>query len=166
MSRRTRSTARKASPPLERPVVLLVDDDPDWRLLVRDILAHCELAGPGPDVHEVGDGEAALQYLFSCDTSAGQLLPALIYLDCEMPRLDGLTMLKVIRRDPRLQHIPVVMLTGVGDEAEIRRAADAGASAYIVKPSAAEDLRRVINASASFWLVRHGHRKREIGQAA
>ncbi len=104
---------------------------------------------------DVPDGEAALQYLFA-DGDASRPLPALIYLDCEMPRLDGVTLLTIIRRDPRLRAIPTVMLTGVADEAEMRRATDYGASAYIVKPADAAELVRVIAASAAHWLRSYG----------
>ena len=139
-----------------KKVVLLVDDDPDWRLLVRDALAQSELAASVPiEIHDVPDGEAALQYLFA-DGDATRPLPALIYLDCEMPRLDGVTLLTIIRRDPRLRAIPTVMLTGVADEAEMRRATDYGASAYIVKPADASELVRVIAASAAHWLRSYG----------
>jgi CheY-like chemotaxis protein len=134
-------------------VVLLVDDDPDWRMLVRDALTQSDVAAHCPlDIHEVGDGEAALQYLFQLGRTSGNPLPSLIYLDCEMPRLDGVTMLSIIRRDPRLSRIPTVMLTGVADETEMRRASECGASAYIVKPPDVAELARVIAASAGYWL--------------
>ena len=71
-------------------------------------------------------------------------------------QLDGVTLLTIIRRDPRLRAIPTVMLTGVADEAEMRRATDFGASAYIVKPADAAELVRVIAASAAHWLRSYG----------
>jgi CheY-like chemotaxis protein len=147
-------------------IILLVDDDADWRLLVRDVLAQSEIAAQVRlEVHEAPDGEAALQYLFRQGGRSGPALPDLIYLDCEMPRLDGVTLLEVIRRDPRLRHIPTIMLTGVADEAEMRRASERGASAYIVKPPEASELARVLQASAGYWL-RKPDTNGSMGQAA
>lgn len=147
-------------------IILLVDDDADWRLLVRDVLAQSEIAAQVPlEVHEAADGEAALQYLFSKGGRSDPQLPDLIYLDCEMPRLDGVTMLEAIRRDPRLRHIPTVMLTGLADETEMRRASECGASAYIVKPSDVAELARVLQASAGYWLRNPGAHG-SMGQAA
>jgi len=132
--------------------VLLVDDDADWRMLVRDALAQCDLGrNVRLEMHEVTDGEAAMQFLQQ-GKRAGSLLPSLIYLDCEMPRMDGLRLLELLRQDERLRHIPAVMLSGLADEAHMRRACDSGASAYIVKPVEASELTRVVTASARHWL--------------
>src|SRR5688500_16614317 len=163
-----RRPARGRKPPRQPgKIVLLVDDDADWRLLVRDVLAQSEIASQFQlQVHEAADGEAALHYLFRQDGRSELPLPDLIYLDCEMPRLDGVTMLNIIRHDPRLRNIPIVMLTGVADEAEMRRATECGASAYIVKPPDLAELARVLHASADYWLRSRAGDAGTIGQAA
>ena len=145
---------RKAAPRRgQAKVVLLVDDDADWRLLVRDALTQAHTAAQGElEIHELGDGEEALQFLFRNEQRSSAPLPSLIYLDCEMPRVDGLTMLTAIRRDERLRDIPTIMLSGLADEGQMRRAYECGASAYIVKPCNAVELSRVVAASSAYWL--------------
>lgn len=137
----------------ERRVVLLVDDDADWRMLVRDALEQSQIAAESPlEIHEASDGEAALQFLRRQGDHAQAPRPHLVYLDGDMPRLDGLATLLEMRRDPRLQAVPTIMLTGVSDEASMRLAVRLGANAYIVKPSDAADLAHAISASAGHWL--------------
>src|SRR5688500_1068625 len=166
--RTARRPARGRKPPrLPGKIVLLVDDDADWRLLVRDVLAQSEIASQLQlQVHEAADGEAALQYLFRQDGRSELPLPDLIYLDCEMPRLDGVTMLNIIRHDPRLRNIPIVMLTGVADEAEMGRTADCGASAYVVVCAVVAEPARVLHASSGYWLRSRAQDAGPIGQAA
>lgn len=142
IGRRPDTTA--ASPP--QRVVLIADDDPDWRLLVRDALAG-ELP-TGVDVREAEDGHLALQFLMREGPHSDAPPVDLLYLDCEMPRVDGFTLLKLMRQSPRLRKVPVIMLTGVCDEASMRRAFELGATGWIVKPASLPDLKRSLIASA------------------
>ena len=149
---------RKISPPdaaamvPARPrVVLIADDDPDWRMLVRDALAD-EAAAGGLQLHEATDGQSALQFLIQEGAHSQSPQVELLYLDCDMPRMDGLTVLQRMRQSPRLRNVPVVMLTGISDEASMRRAFDLGASGWIVKPSSLPDLKRALIASARHLL--------------
>jgi len=130
--------------------VLLVDDDADCRSLVRDAIS--ETGGSG-SVVEVTDGMSALTYLHESVDKNGR--PGLIFLDVEMPRMDGLETLRRIKEDPRLRDIPVVMLTGVSEEIAMQRAAEYGANSYTVKPADAEAFLRTIMASTNYWLTVH-----------
>ena|GEM_PF-518150 len=130
--------------------VLLVDDDDDCRSLVRDAIG--ESGGSGAIV-EVTDGVSALNYLRENIEDNGR--PGLIFLDIEMPRMDGLETLRRIKEDPRLRDIPVVMLTGVSEEVAMQRAAEYGANSYTVKPADAEAFLRTIMASTNYWLTVH-----------
>lgn len=138
---------------VQKRVVLLVDDDADWRMLVRDALAESDVAQEMPlEVYEAEDGHVALKFLMREGEFAQAPQPNLMYLDCEMPRVDGITVLTAVRSDPRLRDVPAIMLTGITDEACMRRASEGGAVAYIIKPARLEDLRRAIDASAGYWL--------------
>ncbi len=105
-----------------RSRVLVVDDQITVRELQRSIL---ETAG-----YEVGtarDGREAL------DALTGDAVVDLVVTDLQMPNLDGIGLLEAIRADPERAELPVVVLTSMGDEADRRKGAQAGADAYLVK---------------------------------
>ncbi len=132
--------------------ILLVDDDPDCRLLIRDAIAECKVSN---SVFEAANGKEALEFLKRRGKFAGAPRPGLIYLDLEMPGMDGQATLKAIKADPELRDIPVVMMTGVCDEKEMRTAAENGANSYTVKPANVEQFLRTVLASTSYWLTIH-----------
>ena len=132
--------------------ILLVDDDPDCRLLIRDAIAECKVSNA---VFECSNGFEALEFLKRRGKHAGAPRPGLIYLDLEMPGMDGQATLKAIKADPELRDIPVVMMTGVCDETEMKRAAANGANSYTVKPANVEQFLKTVLASTSYWLTIH-----------
>jgi two-component system response regulator len=132
-------------------VILLVDDDPDCRMLIRDAIEECKV---GNEVHEAANGEEALIYLRQCE-QAGKPMPGLIYLDVEMPGLNGLETLEKIRNDPALLDIPVVMMTGVCGQTQMNLAAKLGANSYTLKPANAEQFLRTVLESTNYWLTIH-----------
>lgn len=132
--------------------ILLVDDDADCRMLVRDAIADSRVRNA---VFEVGSAEEGLQFLKREAQFADAPRPGLIYLDIEMPGLNGIEMLKRIKADSELRHIPVVMMTGVCDEQQLRSAAAAGANSYTIKPANAEQFLRTVIESANYWLTIH-----------
>ena len=132
--------------------ILLVDDDPDCRLLIRDAIAECKVSN---SVFEVANGAEALEFLKRRGRFAGAPRPGLIYLDLEMPGMDGQATLKAIKADPDLRDIPVVMMTGVADENEMKTAAANGANSYTLKPANVEQFLRTVLASTSYWLTIH-----------
>jgi two-component system response regulator len=137
----------------ERPItILLVDDDPDCRLLVRDAIAECKVSNC---VHEVVNGQEALDFLQRVGRFSDAPRPGLIYMDIEMPVMDGMTALQRIRSIPRLREIPIVMMTGVCDEAQMEQAAELGANSYTLKPANAEQFLRTVLASTNYWLTIH-----------
>ena len=132
--------------------ILLIDDDPDCRMLLRDAIDECKVSNA---VYEVGNGVEALEFLKRKGKYAGAPRPGLIYLDLEMPGMDGQATLKAIKADPDLRDIPVVMMTGVCDEKEMKKAASNGANSYTVKPANVEQFLRTVLASTSYWLTIH-----------
>ena len=126
--------------------ILLVDDDPDCRLLIRDAIAECKVSNA---VFEVANGAEALEFLKRRGKHAHAPRPGLIYLDLEMPGMNGQETLKAIKADPDLRDIPVVMMTGVCDEQEMKTAAANGANSYTVKPANVEQFLRTVLASTS-----------------
>jgi CheY-like chemotaxis protein len=79
----------------------------------------------------------------------------LIYLDIEMPGINGQTVLKAIKANPDLRDIPVVMMTGVSDERQMQMAAKTGANSYTIKPANAEQFLKTVVTSTNYWLTIH-----------
>jgi CheY-like chemotaxis protein len=137
----------------DQPItILLVDDDPDCRLLIRDAIAECKVSN---DVHEVSNGQEALDFVNRRGKYANAPRPGLVYLDIEMPAMDGQATLKAIKANPVTRDIPVVMMTGVCDEQQMKLAAANGANSYTIKPANAEQFLRTVLASTNYWLTIH-----------
>lgn len=103
--------------------ILIVDDDPNLRLLVSATLE----GDPRYRLLEAGTGETALEI-------ARKEKPDLILLDIAMPGIDGFNVCRTLKADPETRHITVVMLTALGQEADRKRGMDAGADSYFTKP--------------------------------
>jgi CheY-like chemotaxis protein len=103
-------------------MVLVVDDDPMTRTLVRGSLEQM-----GFEVAEAADGAEAL-------AAFSNLKPDLLLLDIKMPVMDGIETLKKLRKLPEGKYIPVIMLTGLADSDSAAKAAAAGATDYVTKP--------------------------------
>jgi CheY-like chemotaxis protein len=147
-------TATQSKDNAERPeiTILLVDDDADCRMLIRDAIAESKVCN---SVFEVSNGQEALDFLNRRGAWAQVPRPGLIYLDIEMPGMNGLEALKAIKNDPALSDIPVVMMTGVSDEVQMRIAAESGANSYTIKPANAEQFLRTVLSSTRYWLTIH-----------
>jgi class 3 adenylate cyclase len=102
--------------------VLIVDDDALNRTLLTKSL---ELDG-----HRTTALDNGFAALASLDTDT----PDLVLLDVEMPGIDGIEVLERLKADPRLQHVPVIMISGVEDTDSIVRCLEAGADDYLPKP--------------------------------
>ena len=127
---------------MPRPItILLVDDDPDWRTLVREAIAH---GFPSARTWEVPGGCDALDFLRCRGKYTTAPTPDIVYTDLEMPDMTGQELLKAVRSNPDLENIPVVLLTGVDDEARRREALFNGASGYILKSNHYKELRVTI----------------------
>lgn len=124
--------------------ILMVDDDPDDRMLAQDAFDECRIANP---LEVLEDGDALLRRLHS-----SPLLPDLILLDLNMPRKSGLEALTEIKADPRLRHIPIIVLTTSDSDDDVAAAYQLGASSYITKPVTFDGLVDVMRTIKSYWL--------------
>ncbi len=132
----------------EGPIILMVDDDEDDCLMVRDALAEVHLAS---DFRTVEDGEELMNLLYQRGRYREAPRPDLILLDLNMPRKDGREALQEIKADPDLRSIPVVILTTSDSGTDIRRCYDLGGNAYIRKPATFEGLVEVMRAICTYW---------------
>jgi two-component system, chemotaxis family, chemotaxis protein CheY len=103
--------------------ILVVDDFPTMRRIVRTMLSDLGYTR----VHEAEDGVMGLSHLRASPFD-------FVITDWNMPNLNGLEMLKEIRADAKLAHIPVLMVTAESKKENIIAAAQAGANGYVVKP--------------------------------
>ena len=112
-----------------RRTVLMADDDPEDLCLIGDAFRRAGLADA---LRTVNDGEELLEYLHS--PPEGETTPDLILLDLNMPRKDGRETLAEIKADPKLRHIPTVVLTTSAREEDVRACYELGANSYVQKP--------------------------------
>ena len=107
--------------------VLIVDDEPNVRRLSRKILSNTF------DVVEAEDGKQAIEIAVTQQ-------PDVILMDMMMPKMDGLTACHAIKKDPTTKSIPVIMVTAIGFELNIRLSQQMGATGYVTKPFSSQDL--------------------------
>ena len=130
--------------------ILLVEDNPGDARLMQEALAEAKIRNR---LQVIADGAEALAYLRRRDPFAGAGRPDLILLDLNLPGKDGRQVLAEIKRDEDLRRIPVVILTTSHAEADIARAYDLHANAYITKPLDIEQFITVVKSIEDFWLT-------------
>ena len=113
--------------------VLIVDDDPFIRKLIATTLEDVA----GFELHEAADGEQAVRV-------AGDIAPTIVFLDIEMPRLDGIETCRRLRELPAGPQARIVMLTAAGRDHE-RVAREAGANLFLTKPFSPLDLLKLVH---------------------
>jgi two-component system response regulator len=128
----------------------MADDDPDDRVLMKEALEENELPNK---ITFVEDGAELMDYLYK----KGKFLieetirPGLILLDLNMPRVDGREALRLIKSDPGLRRIPVIVLTTSKAEEDIIVTYDLGVNSFISKPSQFSDLVKVTRQIGRYW---------------
>ena len=141
---------------LKRCLILMADDDPDDRLLVKDALNECEAEARVADqLRFVDDGEQLMDYLLrrgEFSDHARSPRPDLILLDLNMPRKDGREALREIRADPGLRCVPVVVFTTSRAESDIKLIYDLGANSFVTKPVSFDSLVKTLSILARYWL--------------
>ena len=130
--------------------ILIANDDEDTRFLMQEALREVRSAIRSEFVE---NGEQVLDYLYRRGEYAGSNWdrPDLILLDLNMPRLDGREALTLIRYDPDLQQIPVVILTTSHRSGDILLCYRLGANSFISKPVTFEGLVEVMKTLCQYW---------------
>jgi two-component system chemotaxis response regulator CheY len=112
--------------------ILSVDDSASMRQMVK-----LTLAGAGYDIIEACDGKDAL-------TKAGSAVVHMVLTDLNMPNMDGLTLIRELRKLPSYRGVPIIFLTTESDEGKKAEAKQSGATAWITKPFKQEQLLAVV----------------------
>jgi CheY-like chemotaxis protein len=129
-------------PGLGLPLVIFAeDDDEDW-MLIEDALVDCEAP---LQVERVRDGVALLTRLKQGPD------PSLIMLDLRMPKKDGSEVLREIRQDTQLQHLPVIVMTTSKLDSDIFRSYCEGANSYVVKPVTFDLMAKALRELHHYW---------------
>jgi two-component system chemotaxis response regulator CheY len=118
--------------------VLVVDDDPFIRKLIATTLEDVTEF----ELHEASDGVEALEV-------ARRAEPVLVFLDVDMPRLDGIDACRRLREDPTTTGTTIVMLTADSGDSIERSAEEAGADLFLTKPFSPLDLLRLVDQLSS-----------------
>ncbi len=116
----------------EKPLLLIVEDNPEMQLFVADILMD------NYEIITANNGKAGMEKAFEC-------IPDLIVSDVMMPDMDGVEMCRILRADERTNHIPIIMLTARSSEVNQLEGLIAGADDYISKPFSPKILQLKVN---------------------
>jgi two-component system, response regulator len=133
-------------PTREQPTIVLVEDSADDELLTMRAL---KLSRIRNSLVVVRDGAEAIEYLL--DDSRPP--PQLVLLDLNLPKLDGLDVLKRLRSEERTRLLPIVVLTSSNETTDILRSYQLGANSYIRKPVDFDQFARAIRELGLYWLV-------------
>ncbi|AKU97196.1 Response regulator [Labilithrix luteola] len=134
-------------------MILLVEDNEDDEVLTLRALRKNNIAN---DVVVARDGEEALDYLFGTGAHAGRdasIVPQIILLDLNLPRLSGLDVLRRIRADERTKLLPVVVLTSSKEDEDIVNSYSLGANSYVRKPVDFAQFSEAVKTLGLFWLL-------------
>jgi CheY-like chemotaxis protein len=129
--------------------ILLVEDNPGDVRLTVEALRGAKVAN---ELHVVGDGEAAIDYLRQRGVYADAARPDLVLLDLNLPRIDGRGVLADIKSDPALAAIPILVLTTSAAEEDIARSYELHANCYISKPVDFNEFLAAVRSLEGFWL--------------
>jgi CheY-like chemotaxis protein len=137
--------------------ILLVEDSPSDADLTVEALEEGKILN---ELHIVGDGIEALQFLRHEGPYADAPFPDLILLDLNLPRKDGREVLKEIKDDKNLKRIPVIVLTTSTADEDVCITYDSHANCYVTKPVDIDEFIRVLRSMEEFWLtfVKFPHR--------
>ena len=129
--------------------ILLVEDNPGDARLVRELLHADER---GYHIHTVANGEEAMAFLYRQGDHRDAPRPDLILLDLNLPLVGGHDTLALIKKDPELLSIPVVVLTSSDAPSDITRIYQRHANAYLIKPTGLDHFATLMKAVEDFWL--------------
>jgi CheY-like chemotaxis protein len=133
--------------------ILLVEDEENDALLVQMAFKKNEIPNP---VRWVRDGLEAIAYLNGEGNFADRELhpfPGVLILDLKMPRMTGLELLAWIRDHPEFRVIPTIIMSASQLDSDVEKAYALGANTYMIKPSAFDDLARIVKLAHEYWAV-------------
>jgi chemotaxis family two-component system response regulator Rcp1 len=128
--------------------ILMIEDNAGDFVLTKEALENSKLLNY---LHHVEDGIEAMAFLHQEGIYKNYQLPGLILLDLNLPKKDGREVLAEIKSDPKLKHIPVVILTSSEAETDILQSYQIHANCYITKPVDLDQFMKTIKGIGDFW---------------
>ena len=138
--------------------ILLVEDSPDDALLIEHAFQRADLRHP---LSTVTDGEKAIEYLKGLEQysdRAAYPYPGLVILDLNMPGVSGFEVIRWMRSHPQAKLVPIIVLSCSSVPADVNRAYELGANAFMVKPANHRALEQLLSTIGEFWLASEGPR--------
>lgn len=131
--------------------ILMADDDPDDRMLMKKAMDHTRTKHR---IQFVENGSDLLDFLRNQGAYQDEKnqKPALILLDLNMPKMDGREALRLLKSDPELKRIPVIILTTSKAQKDIFETYDLGANSFICKPVRFQELVDIVVEIENYWL--------------
>jgi CheY-like chemotaxis protein len=129
--------------------ILLVEDNEGDILLTKEALEEGKISN---SLKVIRDGATMLHYLKEIAENFPAELPDLILLDINLPKKNGHEVLKEVKSNKSLKHIPVIMLTTSSSEVDILKSYQEHANCYLIKPMEVSDFLKVIEKIEDFWL--------------
>ncbi len=138
---------------MENKTILLVEDDPNDEALTLRAFAKQNIKN---QIVVVRDGAEALDWLFVRGAHANRdpgLIPQVILLDLNLPKVNGLEVLRAVRADPRTKRLPIVLLTSSKEDRDVIAGYDLGANSYVRKPVDFAEFAEAIRQLGLYWMV-------------
>lgn len=138
---------------MDNKTILLVEDNPDDEALTIRALKKNNI---GNNLTIAHDGVEALDFLFGTGAYAGrdtQNLPQIILLDLNLPKVDGLEVLRRIRADDNTRLLPVIVLTSSKEEQDLINSYSLGANSYVRKPVDFNQFIEAVRQLGLYWLI-------------
>jgi two-component system response regulator len=132
----------------EKPRVLLVEDNPGDIRLTQEALKESKM-----DVHldVVSDGEQAIEFLMKRGKYIDAVRPHIVLLDLNLPKKNGIEVLKEVKAHESLKKIPVIVLTTSDADHDISKAYSLHANCYILKPVDFDDFAKAVRLIETYW---------------
>ena len=130
-------------------ILLVEDSDTDLELTLRAL----KKANVANRIEVARDGEEALAFLFGERAGRSADNPRLVLLDLKLPKVDGLDVLRAIKKNPKTRTIPVVILTSSYEQKNIIESYNLGVSSYIVKPVEFDGFMAAVTELGLYWML-------------
>jgi CheY-like chemotaxis protein len=130
--------------------ILLVEDNPGDVRLTKEALRDAKVLN---EIYVAKDGVEAMEFLNKKGKFTEAPTPDMILLDLNLPRKDGREVLAEVKKDPKLKHIPVIVLTTSKADEDIIKTYNLHANAYITKPVDLNRFVEIIHALEDFWFT-------------
>lgn len=139
--------------PKKEVEILLVEDHPDDVELTLQAFRKHNLAN---NVHVARDGEEALDFLYCRGQYKDRFAdrpPRLVLLDLKLPKIDGLEVLRIVKADPVLRMMPIVVMTSSSEQRDLVEGYRLGVNSYIQKPVSFDRFQQIVSQLGFYWLA-------------